>query len=324
MQKKESKESWIYRWSVIAAFKKFFSVIGFIISAAFSVLMLMLFIAFFSLFFNGFDKIKSGNVEIIPIEGVIATTGDASFLGEKVVQSDKIVKELKKADKNDEIKAIILEINSPGGAPVASYEIANAVKKMKKPTVAVIRETGASGAFWVATAANKIYANPVSVTGSIGVLASHLEFAGLLKRYNVTYRRLVAGKYKDTSSPYKEMTTDEQALYQNILDKLHNEFITAVAQNRKMPYDQVKQLADGFVWLGLDAKEKGLVDELGGTDEAIQYLEKKLNITATPFEYAAAPGIIELFAGVLDTQSFWFGKGFASAVLSQEKTSIVV
>src|SRR3989338_178321 len=138
------------------------------------------------------------------------------------------------------MSAISSEINSPGGAPVASYELASAIKKINKTTIAVIREVGASGAFWAATAANKIYANQMSLTGSIGVLASHLEFAGIMQKYNVTYRGLVAGKYKDAGTPYKQMTTDEQAIYQKILDKLHEQFINAVAQNRKMSFEQVR------------------------------------------------------------------------------------
>ena len=296
MQKKEQKtQSRLQK--ITAGISRIFSMIFAGVQIIGSLLIFLVLLAFLSLLFPSYQDIKSGNIEIIPITGVI-TTGDLGLLAEKTAQADKIIKELKNAQKNEQVKAVILEINSPGGAPVASYEIAEAVKKMKKPTIAVIRETGASGAYWVATAANKIYANPLSITGSIGVLASHLEFAGTMKKYNITYRRLVAGKYKDAGSPYKEMSTEEQNLYQRLIDKLHEEFISSVSQNRKLSIEQVRSLADGFVFLGMEAKEKGLIDELGGREEALHYLEQKLNITAQPFEYKELGGLRDMLSGL--------------------------
>ena len=315
MQKKERKTESRFQ-EATDKISKIFSII-FAIMRAIGTLFI-----FLSLLFPSYQSIKSGNIEIIPLTGVITTAGDAGLFTGKTAQSDKIVKELKNAEKNEQIRAVILEINSPGGAPVASYEIAEAIKKMKKPTIAVIRETGASGAYWAATAANKIYANPLSVTGSIGVLASHLEFAGTMKKYNVTYRRLVAGKYKDAGSPYKEMSIDEQALYQNLINKLHEEFIKAVSQNRKLSIEQVRNLADGFVFLGTEAKEKGLIDELGGREDAIKYLEQKLNITAQPYEYKELGGLTEMISGLASQQSFTLGKGIGAVLLTKEKITI--
>lgn len=324
MVKKEAKNRFFSLQNVFGFTKKLFSFLWFAVSALITLFMIFVFASIFSAFFLSVEDIKGGNVEVIPITGIIATGGDMGLFGEKITVSDKIVKELGKAEKNDAVKAVILEIDSPGGAPVASYEIVNAVKKMKKPVIAVIRETGASGAFWVAASASKIYANPLSITGSIGVLASHLEFAGLMKRYNITYRRLVAGKFKDAGSKYKEMSEEEQSLYQRVIDRLHDEFINSVAQNRKMPVDKVRELADGFILLGKDAKEKGLIDELGGKEEAIKFVEQKLNITAQVFEYREKGGLKELIAGMLDKQSFWFGKGFGSILFAKETVNIVV
>lgn len=321
MQKKEQQTKSRFQ-DAITKISKISTIIFAILRAIGTLFILLIFLAFLSLLFPSYQDIKSGNIEIIPLTGVITTTGDSGLLSEKTTQSDKITKELKNAEKNEQIRAVIIEINSPGGAPVASYEIAEAIKKMKKPTVAVIRETGASGAYWAATAANKIYANPLSVTGSIGVLASHLEFAGTMKKYNMTYRRLVAGKYKDAGSPYKEMSTDEQTLYQNLINKLHEEFIKAVSQNRKLSIEQVRSLADGFVFLGTEAKEKGLIDELGGREEAIKYLEQKLNITAQPYEYKELGGLTEMLSGLATQQSFTLGKGIGAALFTAEKTTI--
>ena len=166
-------------------------------------------VAVLSLFVSTDVESLSGNVALIPIEGVIVGTDDGEFLFESVTSSLDTVELIEKADRNPNIKAIILEINSPGGSAVASEEIANAIKKTNKTTVAWIREIGTSGAYWVSSASDHIVANRVSITGSIGVIASYLEFPGLLDRYNITYQRLVSGKYKDIGSPYKEMTTEE-------------------------------------------------------------------------------------------------------------------
>src|SRR5574341_1129775 len=202
-----------------------------IISIAISIFLFIFFGMIFISVFGAFlpETLELGNVAVIPIEGLISTDGDNWMPG---VQSQSVVEQIEKADKNSEIKAILLEINSPGGTPVATDEIAGAIKSANKTTVAVIRETGASGAYWIATAADKIFANRMSVTGSIGVQASKLEFFGLIADYNITYNRLTAGRLKDAGSRFREMTPEERSLFQQMLDKLHNEFIKVVAENR--------------------------------------------------------------------------------------------
>ena len=216
-----------------------------------------------------------GNVALIPIEGVILGTEDSGSFFESITASPDTVELIEKADKNPSIKAIILEINSPGGSAVASEEIANAVKKTNKTTVAWIREVGASGAYWVASSADYIVANRVSITGSIGVIASYLEFPGLLQRYNVTYQRLVSGKYKDLGSPYRELTSEEKTIFQENLDTIRDYFVSEVAKNRNLNRKDVDKIANGLFYLGAEAKDFGLVDEIGGKDEVINYIERK-------------------------------------------------
>ena len=167
-----------------------------------------------------------GNVALIPIEGEITGSRDPGLsFGGAVAASPDIVEMIEKADKNPSIKAIIFEINSRGGSAVASQEIADAVAKTNKTKVAWIREVGASGAYWVASSTDHIVANRASITGSIGVIASYLEFPGFLERYNITYNRLVAGKYKDIGSPFKEMTSEERAVFQQTLDEMRDYFV---------------------------------------------------------------------------------------------------
>lgn len=285
-----------------------------IISAGFSLLFFLIFLMFFAstlALFGGVEEFKEGNIAVIPIRGPI-TVGDMQAFTAQGVKSTDIIDLITKAEDDEKIKAIILDINSPGGAPVASDEIARAVKETNKTTVSVIRETGASGAFWIATAADRVFANRMSMTGSIGVRGSYLEIAGLIQDFNVSYRRLVAGKYKDAGTPYKEMTPEEQALFQQLLDDLHEEFITAVAENRNMPEEQVRDAADGFVMLGSKAHELGFIDELGGTEEALNYLEQQLNITAETIEYKKAKTLQDLLGQVTAEQFYNIGKGIGS------------
>ncbi len=270
--------------------------------------------------FVGETPLKQGNVAVIPIEGVITTGADAGLLPGKAVESQKVVDRIKDAEENEDIKALVFEINSPGGTPVATYEIAQAIRAVKKPTIAVIREVGASGGYWVATAAQEVWANELSITGSIGVLSSHLEFAGLLKDYNVTYRRLVAGKYKDAGSPWKEMSGEEQKLFEVLLSKLHDSFITAVAQNRNLPKEKVKELATGFVFLGSEAKEYGLVDYLGSKKDAIAALEKKLNITADLVVYKEKPAFFDLFSASLQQPLAALGNGIGVGLIRTQSS----
>ncbi|MBI2647390.1 signal peptide peptidase SppA [Candidatus Woesearchaeota archaeon] len=292
------------------------------------VLFLLSILAFISVgiisLFIGVDvESLSGNVALIPIEGVILGTDDSEFLFETVTSSLDTIEFIEKADKNPNIKAIILQINSPGGSAVASEEIANSVKKINKTTVAWIREVGASGAYWVASSADYIIANRVSITGSIGVIASYLEFAGLLEEYNVTYQRLVSGKYKDIGSPFRQMSDEEKAIFQQNLDEIRDYFVSEVAKNRKLNRNDIDKIANGLFYLGAEAQKLGLVDELGGKDEVINYIEKKEGIKADIVEYKEEKTLFDILSDVISRQSFFIGKGIGSALLNKKISSSI-
>ena len=260
----------------------------------------------------------SGNVALIPIEGVILGSESSESIFESAAISTDIIELIEKADKNPSIKAIILEINSPGGSAVASEEIADAVKKTNKTTVAWVREVGASGAYWVASASDYIVANRVSITGSIGVIASYLEFPGLLEKYNVSYQRLVSGKYKDIGTPFRELTEEEKAIFQQTLDTIRDYFVTEVAKNRNLNKKDVDKIANGLFYLGVQAKDLGLVDELGGKDEAVKYIEKKESIKAEIVEYKKEKTLFDILSEVMSRQSFSIGKGIGSSLFSSD------
>lgn len=279
---------------------------------------------FLSLFFLGSDDIPiKGNVALIPVEGIILTGGSNPPFGEGIASSTKIVEFIKKADENPQIRAIVFEINSPGGSGVASEEIAHAIKRVNKTTVSYIREVGASGAYWVASATDQVYVNRMSITGSIGVIASYLEVSGLLKDYNVTYQRLVAGKYKDMGSPFKELTQDERDKLEEQLDVVHQFFIDEVAQNRRLSKNAVRQLATGEPMLGIRAKELGLADGIGGREEATRYVEQQLNITAELAEYREKRTLLDLLSQVVGDSFYRMGLGIGKGVSWQAEAPMV-
>lgn len=244
------------------------------------------------------DGFQQGNVAVIPINGVILTQSSADFFGNRVSDSSQIVKDIEDALANPQIKAILLEINSPGGAPVATDEIATAVKQANITTVAWIREVGASGAYWIATAADHVVANRMSITGSIGVIGSYLEFSGLLTDFNVTYERLIAGKYKDTGIPFRQLTSEEKRLLQKKLDLMHQEFKNAVQENRKLSLGQVEAISTGEFYLGMEAINLGMVDELGSKNEVLAYIEAQIEEKPELVRYEHQPSLFDLLAGV--------------------------
>lgn len=260
-----------------------------------------------------FDIKSSGNkIAFIPIYGQITQTGSSSFFDVGGTSSNLVLDAIKKANEDISIKGIVLEINSPGGAVVASEEIASAVKNSKKPVVAWIREEGASGAYWVASAADKIVADPLSVTGSIGVLGSYLEFSGLFQIYGIGYERLVSGDYKDVGTPFRKLSDEEKSLLQSKVDKIHDYFVAEVAKNRNLSNSQIRGVSNGLFFLGLEAKDLGLVDELGGKEKAIDLLKELANVKeAQIVTFQKKKSLFDLFASLTSYNSFYIGKGIS-------------
>lgn len=222
--------------------------------------------------------LAQSNVALIRVEGPILL-GGSKDLFTSVPSSKTVLDFIKQADANEQIRAIILEINSPGGTAVASQEIVQAIKDSNKVTLAWVREIGASGAYWVASATDHVISHDLSLVGSIGVISSYVDIAGLMDDHNVTYNRIVAGKYKDTGIPFRGLEPDERELLQSKTDLIYEYFVRDVAANRNMSYDDVLVLADGSVYLGVEASKNGLVDELGGYAAVEQHLRDVLNVT---------------------------------------------
>ncbi|MBU0930321.1 MAG: signal peptide peptidase SppA [Nanoarchaeota archaeon] len=283
----------------------------------FILLGIFIFIILISIFYTLSSKISLGNkIAIIPIEGIIGVS-DSFNSG---IMPEDIISNIKDANKDDSIKAIILEINSPGGGVVASEEIANAVKKSKKPVVALIKDVGASGAYWISSSADKIVAYPMSITGSIGVISSYLDFSGLMEKYGVNYNVIKSGEYKDTGSPYKELTFDEKKVLQDIVDQIYYYFIEQISVNRNLSESKVKELATGMVYLGIDAKNNGLVDEIGDRETAIKIAKELANITkADIVTYQKKTTLLDIFNQLSSNMFFYLGRGIGQEFLASNK-----
>ena len=223
---------------------------------------------------------------------------------------------LKNADKDNSIKAIILDINSPGGTVVASKEIADAVGKTKKPVVALIREVGASGAYWVASASDKIVADPLSMTGSIGVSGSYLEFSDLMDEYGITYQEFKGGTFKEVGSPYKSLSENEKAMMQSKIDKIYLYFVGSVMINRNIINKELaKRISTGEVFLGLEAKNYNLIDEFGNRDIAVEIAKGLANISSAELvKFETEVSFIDLIGRLSPSWFFQLGRGIGSEI----------
>ncbi|MDD9952823.1 MAG: signal peptide peptidase SppA [Candidatus Woesearchaeota archaeon] len=239
------------------------------------------------------NEIETGNVAVVQIIGPIMSTDPGGFVA--VATSTNIVEQLEKARDDDSIIGVILEINSPGGSAVASDEIAQAVKGLNKTSVAWIREVGASGGYWIASATDHVVANRMSVTGSIGVISSYLSFEEFLDDWNVTHNRLVAGDNKDVGSPFQRLQRSERAFLEEKLDRVHEFFIAEIAENRNLSVEDVP--SDGSFFLGIEAYNLGLVDELGGKEEAENHIWRVTNTTVETITYTEEQGFLETLLG---------------------------
>ncbi len=203
-----------------------------------------------------------------------------------ILSPQPVVGQLKKFADDSSIKAIILHVNSPGGGVAASEEIYREVKRInqekKKRIVVSIETVGASGAYYVASASNKIYADQGSIVGSIGVIAEWVNYEDLLKWAKLKSIVFKTGEFKDTGNPAREMTPSEQAYMQGLIDNMFGQFVQAVADGRGMKFDDVKAIANGKVWTGKEALAMKLIDDTGDFEAVVNDTAKSVGISGEP------------------------------------------
>jgi protease-4 len=219
--------------------------------------------------FGGFGD----RIGVVDLEGVI-------------LSPQPVVGELKKFADDSSIKAIILHVNSPGGGVAASEEIYREVKRIreekKKKIVVSIETVGASGAYYIASGSNKIYADNGSVVGSIGVIAEWVNYGELMKWAKLKSVVFKTGEFKDTGNPARDLTPAEQAYMQSLIDNMFGQFVQAVAEGRGMKFDDVKSIANGKVWTGEQALSMKLIDNVGDFEAVVKDTAKSVGISGEP------------------------------------------
>jgi len=222
-------------------------------------------------------------------EGVSITSGGNNIavieLNGIMYDSKRVVRQFKRFGENKSIKAIVFRINSPGGVIVVAQEIFEEVRRVRdsgKPIVASLASVAASGGYYVACAADTIIANPGTTTGSIGVIAEIVNVREALEKIGIKVEVIKSGRFKDTGSPYRDMTQAEKSYLQSWINDAYIQFVDVVARERNLSRKRVMQLADGRVFTGKQAKKYGLVDLLGDYDLAINVAAKMAGITGKP------------------------------------------
>ncbi len=251
-----------------------------------------------------------GNSASIPIGdriGVVQVIGP-------IVSSDKTVREIVEFAKDDSIDAVILRVDSPGGGVGPSQEIYTEVERLAgiKPVVVSMGAVAASGGYYVAAPADQIVANPGTITGSIGVIMGFTNYEELLEKIGLRNSVVKSGKHKDLGSPIRPMTDEDRAILQALIDDVHRQFVNAIASGREMEVERVLALADGRIFSGKQAKELGLVDELGNFRDAVFLAASLANIKGEPrlvyprkekpdfFEYFMQEAIGQIKEGLSD------------------------
>jgi len=238
----------------------------------------------------------TGNAKVLLVEisGVISSQdGDGFIPSPSLIASVK--EQLTRATHDENVKAVVLRINTPGGTVTASDIIHHELKMFKAsrkiPIIASIMDVGASGGYYIAAAADTVLAHPSSVTGSIGVIMLTVNARGLLEKVGLEATAVTSGPRKDMGSPFRTMTTEERTIFQGLIDSFYQRFLSVVQDGRPhLQMDQIKKLADGRIYTGDQAKASGLVDEIGYLEDAVELAKKKAGLTEARVVTYKRPG----------------------------------
>jgi len=241
-------------------------------------------------------------VAVIHLDGAITSSTDDYFTTQGITPGR--VASLLEQTSAPSVKAIVVRVNSPGGSVVASDEIYRALLEFDKPVVVWMGEVAASGGFYIACGADYVFAHPDTLTGSIGVISQFVSAEELLDEVGVDVVIITSGPRKDIGSPFREMTEEEQALWQEITDEIYADFVEIVSQARDLPLEEVRELADGRIYTGRQAQRLGLIDEVGRMDDAVAKAAELGGIEGEPqiIDLQPMPSFIDLLYG-LQTRS---------------------
>lgn len=252
------------------------------------------------------------NVAEVPVAGPISRDGGqpGPFSGPVGVSADEIVDQIERADEDRGAQALLLRVNTPGGEIVPSDDIRRAAVEFDGPVLAYTDDICASGGYWIASGCDEIWAHRASLVGSIGVIGSRPNVSELADELGVSYERFAAGKYKDAGTPLKELSNDDRAYLQGIIDDFYDDFVERVAEGRALDPEAIRD-TEARVYLGSNAGEVGLVDEVG-TDEAVeQRLEELLGEEPAVQEFTPQRGLAGRLRGGAQSVAYALGAGIA-------------
>ncbi|HEY72569.1 MAG: signal peptide peptidase SppA [Chloroflexi bacterium] len=238
-------------------------------------------------------------VAVIWLDGAI-TSGPLDYFTTTGITPGRTNDLLEQAAVNPNIKAVVLRVNSPGGSVVASDEIYHALLDFEKPVIIWMGEMAASGGYYISCGGDYVFAHPDTLTGSIGVISQFINAQDLMDEIGVDVVVITSGPRKDMGSLFREMTEDEQALWQEVTDEIYAGFVELVASARDLPLETVRELADGRVYTGRQAQELGLVDEVGTLDDAIAKAAEMGGIEGEPqvIELKHTPSFFDALYGL--------------------------
>jgi protease-4 len=233
-----------------------------------------------------------GKIAVIPLTGTIASQQGSLFFGPTITPG-LVREQLVMAEKDVAVKAIVLRIESPGGAVAPCQQILGEIERVKekKPIVVSMENMAASGGYYISTKVDKIVALPGTLTGSIGVISQIPNVEGLYEKLGIKMQTFKGGKYKDMYSGLRELTPEEAEIMQQMVDEYYEQFVEVVAEGRGLSKEEVRNLATGQLYTGTEAQKLGLVDELGGLDTAIDLAAGLAGVEAPEVEYYQAPGL---------------------------------
>jgi len=240
--------------------------------------------------------ISTGRVEVIYVQGIMLTGSIPTGFG--IATSEEITQSLKDANEDDNVKAIVLRINSPGGSPAAAEEIVSTMKKIDKPIVISMGDVAASAAYYISAPADRILANPDTMTGSIGVIWEFQNRSKFYDKEGTSFYIAKSGELKDMGGDWKGLSDEEKQYADQVIYEAYGRFVQEVADDRNLSLSKVKDLADGRIYTGAKAMELGLVDDLGSLDDAIAIAAERGGIKGKPeVGYANKPSLSRLLFG---------------------------
>lgn len=250
---------------------------------------------------NKFNS-STGQIAIININGAIVSgTGEGGIFSQGGAGSQKIINQIKEIEDDDDIEGVVFRIDSPGGSAAASQEVGEAIQDLKDSGKIVYTSMGdvaASGGYWIAAKTDKIYANPATMTGSIGVIIEIQNLAELYKKVGVKPQIIKSGKHKDIGSSSRPLDNSEKNILQSMVMDIYDQFVDVVVEGRKIDRKEILKIADGRVFTGRQALKLKLIDELGTMDDAINDLAQELDIEGEPDIYQFEENPFDKFFGL--------------------------